>query len=497
MSSSSSGGRGLSFSIGGLGAAGQRPAPRGQVFHVLVAADASGRAARGVLEPLAGRSLRRVDVDRLDAVEMSWRARIPVWLGAASEPPTWLEPMTLDDLHPEQLLDEVPELSHLFDRIGALDVDPAAAVELAALLGHVPNAPTRDAREPAAAASVSAAVPALFETSSDTLSRLLGGTRSAAERPPAAAPVNKPAGSVDIAQFIRAIVNGQTPTPNLEASPEVHALEALAVAELHRCLRTLLRAPAFRALEATWLGIQNLCRNCPDPELVRFSVLDARFDELGQDLGELARILESEKPDVLLVDHLVAASSAELGALAQLLEVCERKGVLLVAGAVPALAGCAHFAEVADPEENELVLAEDVRAAWASIAALRERGARLGLALPRFILRQPYGAAGEPLEVPFEELVGASDHEAFVWGNGAYLLARALCLQHVEAPEVRPDGSVDVRELPVVYLQAGVDSRVKPCAESWLSDRAVGRLRGAGFSVLQAVRDTDRIVVRP
>jgi type VI secretion system protein ImpC len=197
------------------------------------------------------------------------------------------------------------------------------------------------------------------------------------------------------------------------------------------------------------------------------------------------------------VDHEFTADAESLRTLARCIEQCRARGVQLLAGAHPHLAGCAHFAEVAEPQENEWVLPDDAAAAWAEVLHARERGAQFALALPRFCLRQPYGASGEPIEhFRFEEVLDASEHEAFPWGNGAYLLARAIQIQHVAANRgLHPDGSIDVRELPVIYLDGDEDSRIKPCAEAWLSERAVGRLRAAGFSVLSGLRDSDRVRV--
>jgi type VI secretion system protein ImpC len=496
MTSSSSGRRGLSFSIGGFNPS--APRPENRPFYLLVAADTSGRAASDVLEPLSGRSVRKVDVDQLDAVMRSWNARVPVQIGAQA---TWLEPRSLDELHPDHLLEDVPELSTLLDLRRALGKEPGAAARLELLLGAASSGEPAASATPAASAS--SAVPSVAapdESTENTLARLLGGARTgptagAASSPPAPTSAARP--GVDIERFVRAIVARAAPAPVDPSAAEV-ALASLADAELGRRLRALLGAPAWRALEATWRSIDGLCRNCPDEELVRTGVLDVSFQELAADPAGLARLLTSEAPDVLLIDHRFAADAGELGALARLLQVCQSGGVQLVAGAHPELAGCAHFAEVQSPEENEHVLAEDTRAAWAAIGTLRENGARLGLALPRFVLRQPYGAAGEPLDqFRFEELPDASDHEAVRWGNGAYLLARALCIRHAQAPGTRPDGGVDIRELPIVHLESDGGSRIKPPAESWLSERAVGRLRAAGFVVLESVRGTDRVIIHP
>jgi hypothetical protein len=474
------------------------------VLSVLVIADCSGRAARGVREPLGARRAQKVDVDRWEQVVASWQARVEAPLGAAGEP-VWLEPRSLDDLHPDRLLEQVAPLAEMASALKALDSDPGAAERLAAWLGPAAQAPAPSAAPTASSPAAPASATAAAESGTDTLARLLGGAAgggAAGNRPGASgggvrtetsAPHS--AGKVDINQFIRAIIG--SPPAKREAVVETTALAAAAEAELGRRLRLALAAPTLRALEATWRGIDGLCRNCPDEERVHLAVLDASFEELAADAAGLTACLERVAPSVLLVDHQFTAEAEPLRALARMLEVCQARDVELLAAAHPNLAGCAHFAEVSQPEDNEWVLPDDAAAAWAQVLHARERGARFGLALPRFCLRQPYGASGEPIEhFRFEEVLDASDHEAFPWGNGAYLLARAIGIRHASANRgLHPDGSVDVRELPVIYLDGDDESRIKPCAESWLSERSLGRLREAGFSVLLGLRDTDRVRV--
>jgi type VI secretion system protein ImpC len=132
--------------------------------------------------------------------------------------------------------------------------------------------------------------------------------------------------------------------------------------------------------------------------------------------------------------------------------------------------------------------------AWQELARTRAEGAQLALVLPRYLLRQPYGKLGESLDrLEFEEVLDG-DHEAFLWGNGAYLAARALAERHSGAGS-KLDGSVELGELPIVRLSDEDGYRLQPSAEAWLSERAVERLRAAGFTVLQGVRDSDRLRV--
>jgi type VI secretion system protein ImpC len=493
MSSGPPGGRGVSFSIGAAPRRAEPARPIEAALHVLVAADCSGRAGRGVREPLGARRAQRVDVDRWDDVVASWRARVETPLCSAAGEPVWLEPRSLDDLHPDRLLQNVPVLAELVALLKKVDSDPSAAARLEALIGSAAAAPSLSLADAGATASGSASASAPAETGADTLARLLGGAAASAPARSDAAKPSAPA-KVDLDQFIRAII-GSPPAAKPEASVDRRALTAAAEAELARRLRLILASPALRALEATWRGIDGLCRECPDEARVHLSVLDASFEEIVADPAGLSSCLESSAATVLLVDHHFSAEAEPLRALSALIDVCQARDVELLAAAHPHLAGCAHFAEVSQPEKNAWALPDDASAAWANALRARERGARFSLALPRFCLRQPYGASGEPLEhFRFEEILDPADHEAFLWGNGAYLLARAIGIRHANANQgLHPDGSLELRELPVIHLEDDAESRLKPCAESWLSERSLGRLRAGGFSVLLGLRDTDRV----
>jgi hypothetical protein len=492
------GGRGLSFRLGTTESSAARPRSEDAPLRILVAADCSGRAARGVCEPLSGRRARDIDVDRLDEVFATWGALISTPLRLASGAPLLLAPRTIEDLHPDELLRSAAPLARLLALRDALGTDPDAARRLTALSSTAPSAGTAtgDVSVTPVASDVSTtpAASSTSESSGETLSRVLGRAPGAAVDERAPHPAARAA--VDIGGFIRSIV-GSSATRDPNAVGDATALTSAANVELCALLRALVSDPGFRSLEATWRGVDGLCRNCPDEALVRHSVVDASPAELMADPRGVSALLEASPISILLVDHYFGPSAEDLEALTRLLLACKAHGVVLVTGAHPHLAGCADFAEVPNPEDREVSLSEGARKAWEEAQRARADGAHLALVVPRFLLRQPYGRSGEPIEhLAFEELVEPRDHDAFSWGNGAYLLARALAVVHAgSGGSVHPDGSVDLRELPVVHLEAEEGVRVKPCAESWLSERAVGRLRAGGFSVLQGIRDTDRVRV--
>jgi len=417
-------------------------------MEVLLVADCSGRRARGAVASLSGRRARSISVENLDTVFAGFGAELEVPLG---ERTARLSPRALDDLHPDQLLSLVTPLA---------------------------EPPALESSEPAEQG-----------TNTEMLERLLGAPAGGAAPRPA------PAASSDPRRVVDALIRGAVGDAAISRAQgsAVQARDSAAALERGRLLGAVLRSPAFGALEASWRAIDGVCRNCPDEELVRFRVLDASPAEVLADLDGFGALLDERRPSVVVVDDYVAATHEALEALRALLGVCASRGSILAIGASPALAGYASFA-ASDAPPEEVSPPASALDAWRELVRTREGGAQLALVLPRYLLRQPYGKLGESLDrLAFEEVVGG-DHEAFSWGNGAYLAARALAERHAGAG-TQLDGSVELGDLPIVRLPDDDGYRLQPTAEAWLPERAVERLRAAGFAVLQGMRDTDRVRV--
>ena len=63
-------------------------------------------------------------------------------------------------------------------------------------------------------------------------------------------------------------------------------------------------------------------------------------------------------------------------------------------------------------------------AAWRSLRESRRTARYIGLAMPRFLARLPYGAKTEPVEeFDFEEDTVGADSANYTWANSAYAMA--------------------------------------------------------------------------
>ena len=79
--------------------------------------------------------------------------------------------------------------------------------------------------------------------------------------------------------------------------------------------------------------------------------------------------------------------------------------------------------ELANPRDLTKLFLTPEYAGWRSLRE-SEDSRYVGLAMPRFLSRLPYGAKTSPVEeFDFEEDTGAADHSRYAWANAAYAMA--------------------------------------------------------------------------
>jgi type VI secretion system protein ImpC len=449
------------------------PADDDTYFPIVILGDFTGRANRGSDTPGIA---ARVDCDNFENVfarfDVSLRFTPP---GSGSEEQT-VRFRRLEDFHPDELIHQIAPFSRLFDLRARL-LDPARA-EGAVAEAEAILKPEVTESTPLPATST--------ETTEELLTRLLG-------KPATAEPKRTPAAS-KLDEFIKQIVAPSVvPGLSIEQSQLVQLIEN----ELSKGLRDLLHDPKFQALESGWRGIDFLIREAG--EQIQFYLIDIDKGELaslivGCDFTKTAifKHLEQIGPALLLGlysfgldDHRLLGS---LGSFAAALQTT------LVGGASPQLVGCNSFGLQADSDE------------WASTPALAEldalrrmpQSAHLGLLMPRFLLRQPYGPSSDPIEsFQFEETLYPSEHESYLWGNPAllcgYLLADAFA---AEGWGLDTSEGGHIYGLPVYTFTAGGETQVKPCAEAWLSEKSTELIRRRGFMPVGSIRGRDAVEIK-
>jgi type VI secretion system protein ImpC len=444
------------------------------VFRLLLLGDFSGPGRPA--PALAGRAPVPVDVDNFEAVFKRLAPRLTLKLASGAE--LSLAFASLDDFHADALYRRLPLFQTLRDRRARL-MDPASFAAAAAQ------------RQPAAQGA---------ESDTATLDRLLGAAPAAAVPRPASGALAA-AGIVD--SLLRKAVGAQTvASPSPQREVYLQDVERETAAQM----RALLHHPDFQALEAAWLGLRSLVGSLGGNEEIRLALLDVSREEIKADL--LAAGGEPQKMGLWtqLVEGGVAAPGGEawsaiaanfafgpgaedLRLLATLGAVAAGAGAPFLAGAAPTLLGISSLAAQPDPRDWPGLAPEDA-ARW---QALRRSALApwIGLALPRILLRLPYGKRGEPVEAfHFEELEGKFEHEACLWGSPAFALGQLLGLAFLESGEdMAPDDVTDLEDLPAYVHELDGERRLLPCAEALLGERATDALLSRGLMPILSYRD--------
>lgn len=453
------------------------PAP----FRILILGDFSADGAA----PLAERRPLRVDIDNLDRAIERLAPRLALELEGT---PVELRFAGLDDFHPEAIYREVELFAGLRGLREELR-DPALFRRAAAALGATPAAPSAPAEGGSGAAQAAG-----------DIERLLG-------RKPVAAPAGDPAAASGIDSLVRKVV---APHVVGDTADEQRRYLAAADQAIAAYLRGVLHHPRFQALESLWRGVDRLVRELDCSGTLQVHLMDYSRNDLLRDVAEhsenmagalIQRLLcggegagaEGRRWALVACDQSFGADPAELALLTLLGSIATRAGAPLLAAARPALLGCDGPALLA--RSHDWVPVDDpALAAWNALRA-SSVARSVGLALPRVLMRLPYGRATDPVAgFDFEEFAAARRHEDYLWGSPALALAllagRAF---EQDGWSMALDDQLDLDELPSHFFREDGESHQQPCAEIAMSEPAGTAALGYGLMPLLSYRDRNAV----
>ena len=467
-----------------------RRRPEGNPMRLLLLGNFSGRAA-WVADDAAAEPhwvLHRVDIDNLDEVVRRIAPQVP-FPASAGAPAAVLDIESLDDFHPDRLVERLDLCARLIDLRGRLR-DPARFEQAADELRS-----TGLARTPLGEAPPDPGISGDAENDGATLQRLLG-------RASGPAPAAAPPGAVGIDALIRSIVAPHiAPDRSTLQEPYIAAVDA-AIGDQ---IRQQLHAPAFTALEMAWRGVQWLVSRLELNDDLQLYLLDASRDTLQADfaaahgdlsrsaLGRLLGGRGSGTPDgphwSLLVGLFdIDPTVEDLDLLGWLGALAAQAGGPFVAGAAPALFGCQSLAGLVDPQQWQ-PLAGDVAQRWSDLRRCAV-APWVGLVAPRLLLRLPYGNATDPTErFAFEEQGAVPLHETLAWGPGSLAVALLIGQAFSDSGwDLALGQAQDLADLPAYTFSRDGEPQLQPCAEAWLGEREGQALLERGLMPLLSHR---------
>lgn len=464
-----------------------RPAPQQLTrkrFRIALFGDFSGRSARGQVETGEGLAQRPgilLDPDTVEEVIEGFASDLILPLGKDGGGIS-VKLREFDDLHPDELFDNVSlfsELVSLREQLhSGVTVDHASRslAAWAAQYGTPVRAPKRS--------SASTSVPADRRLSA--FQQLVGDTKNSLRT---ASPIEDLLARV-VGPHIRAL-----PTP------EVPAMQAAVDAALSDAMRLVLHHPEFQALEAQWRSLDLIARSVEVDDNLEVVLYDVSAEELAADLAAqddlttsgFTRLLSEEPMDP---DLGRGAYSALIGLYG--FEETPPHAELLGRIARVAAHVDAPFFTSLSPEFLKTVKKDRpalVAQAWDTLQQMPEAG-HLALASPRFLLRRPYGAKSNPVDAfDFEEFSEEEGLRGMLWGNPVVLVAILLARSFKENGASMQLGSImSLGGMPYHTVNDRFGDQVAlPCTERNIDLDKIAMANERGVMALSAVKGRDEL----
>ncbi len=298
--------------------------------------------------------------------------------------------------------------------------------------------------------------------------------------------------------------------------PELDALrksgEPGALLALARQLDRILHAPEFQALEAAWRGLWYLISQTETSSQLIIKLLDVTRREL---LKDLQRALEFDQsglfkliyeqpygefgaaPFGLLVGNFDFGQSPEdVELLEEISHIAASVLAPFIAGVAPNMFGIESFQHLAIPRDLSKIFDTTSYARWKSFR-VSEDARYVGLALPRILLRSPYGVRPEaPGEYQHVEDIRSPGN--LLWGNAAFAFATCIAnsfSRYGWCGAIKGvEGGGLIEGLPTWVVETDPDGELRSGVEVMVTDRREKELSDLGFLPLVQIKQREYAV---
>ena len=265
----------------------------------------------------------------------------------------------------------------------------------------------------------------------------------------------------------------------------------------------------FQKLESAWTSLKFLVDRTNFRENIKIELLSVSKDALLQDFED-----SPEVPKSGLYKHIYTAEYGQFGGepygaiianyefgpgprdvklLQYAASVATMAHAPFIAAAGPAFFGQESFLPVPNLKDIKSLLEGPQYTKWHSFRE-SEDARSVGLTLPRFLLRLPYGEETNPVKA-FNYSEGSGSHENYLWGNAAFAFASRITDSFAKyrwCPNIiGPAGGGAVEDLPVHTFESMGAIEAKIPTEVLLSERKEFELAEEGFIGLTMRKGSD------
>ena len=303
-------------------------------------------------------------------------------------------------------------------------------------------------------------------------------------------------------------------TPKREGEKIDKALVDALIAEidvkLSKQIDEIIHHPTFQKLESAWRSLKFVIDRVDFRENIKVEVLNCSKEDLLADFEDAPEVPKSGLYKIVYSAEYGTFGGRPFGAMVAnydfgpgpqdiaLLQKCAAVATMshapFLAAAGPGFFGLKDYINLPNLKDLKSLFEGPQYTKWQAFRE-SEDARYVGLTLPRFLLRLPFGANTVPVKAfNYEEDV-IGKHDAYCWGNAAFAMATRIADSFAKfrwCPNIiGPQAGGAVENLPLHQYEAMGEIQTKIPTEIVLTERREFELSEEGFIGLTYRKDSD------
>lgn len=466
------------------------PIPENSPFRILMLGDWGGNSDFSD-KSLSERKPIEIDRDEFDDVMRKIRPEVKLKFNNDENNVLRLTFENLDDFHPDNIFQHLPlfsDLKNLRQKLKKPDTFNEAAREIRSWYNEENSENKQD------------------EASSDSfeqgniLDRILDNNQ---EKPF----INQSTAKSSLSEFVGNIVAPHIVKTDFEEQFKLLMIVDEVISDL---MRNILHHKDFQKLEAAWRGLYFLVRRAETDSNLKISLIHITKDELFGNLSTVNSLSDSifykwlvknpvptsenESWAVVFGNYEFSPTVEDTAALLRIAKIAEAGNCPFISQITPHIFGFDSFNDYSNERDWKVSEDSPEYKLWSALRFVAE-SSFLGLAIPRFLGRLPYGAETDPIEnFSFEEFSEKAQHGNYLWLNPCFAYAYALASEYTKNEwNINQNQSFNLEDLPLHLYQFQGNTEIKPCAEIVMSENAYDSIIQQGLMALISFKNTDKI----
>jgi len=280
--------------------------------------------------------------------------------------------------------------------------------------------------------------------------------------------------------------------------------------KISRQLDAIMHHEAFQELESSWRSLKYLVDRCDFRANIKVEVIDISKEDLRLDFEEAPDATQcglykhvyvdeydtpgGEPVSTMITNYTFDSTAPDISLLTELSRIAAAAHCPVLGAVGKEFFGKKSIDELPKVHDlaNYMERAEYIR--WKGFRET-EDSRYLGLCLPRFLLRLPYGNENPVRSFNYSEEVDDEGYQNFLWGNATFALSANIAKSFKEngwAVNIRgPEAGGKVENLPIHLYDAGRGLQSKIPTEIIIPETRELEFANAGFIPLSYYKNSD------